>query len=353
MDWIEVTARSVDEAKELALDRLGVVEDELEFEVLDEPRKGMFGIRRSEARIRARVKPISREKPSDRRRRRSGPKERSGRGGSGGQSSGRSRSRNQGGNQAGGEKAGGGQGGGATKSTRPPKSDKPEKPQNDELRSESDAADAPRASSGNRRRRGGRGRGGGGGGNGAQNGQAAAAVEGGVVGGTPVTQPGVKQQAEVDVDTLPIEDQAEHAAAFAKDLVRTMGFSASIRTEIDEDDLTVHIDGQKLGALVGPRGATLQALEEVVRAVVQHHAGGHSAWVHVDVGGYKARRREALEEFARKMAAEVAETGAARQLEPMSAADRKVVHDVITDLDGVVTASEGEDPRRRVVIRPA
>jgi spoIIIJ-associated protein len=132
-----------------------------------------------------------------------------------------------------------------------------------------------------------------------------------------------------------------------------MGFTASIRTEIDEDDLTVHIEGQNLGALVGPRGAPLQALEEVVRAVVQHHAGGHSAWVHVDVGGYKARRREALEDFARKMATEVAETGAARRLEPMSAADRKVVHDVITDLDGVVTASEGEDPRRRVVIRPA
>jgi spoIIIJ-associated protein len=174
-----------------------------------------------------------------------------------------------------------------------------------------------------------------------------------VVDRTPVNQPGVKQPAEVDVDTLPIEEQAEHAEAFAKDLFRTMGFSATIRTEIDEDDLTVHVEGQNLGALVGPRGATLQALEEVVKAVVQHHAGGHSAWVHVDVGGYKARRREALEEFARKMATEVKETGAPRQLEPMSAADRKVVHDVITDMDGVATASEGEDARRRVVIRPA
>src|SRR5437588_6275963 len=70
MDWIEVTARTVEDAKELALDRLGVVEDELEFEVLDEPRGGLF--RRSDARIRARVKPLSREKPVDRRRRRRG-----------------------------------------------------------------------------------------------------------------------------------------------------------------------------------------------------------------------------------------------------------------------------------------
>src|SRR2546425_1874802 len=85
MDWIEVTARTVEEAKELALDRLGVVEDELEYEVVDEARKGLFGIARGDARIRARVKPISREKPSDRKRRRR-PSEhspRSGQGGSG------------------------------------------------------------------------------------------------------------------------------------------------------------------------------------------------------------------------------------------------------------------------------
>src|SRR4051795_1395437 len=80
MDWIEVTARTVEEAKELALDRLGVVEDELEVEIVDEARKGLFGIARSDARIRARVKPISREKPADRKRRRR-PNERTPRGG--------------------------------------------------------------------------------------------------------------------------------------------------------------------------------------------------------------------------------------------------------------------------------
>ena len=66
MEWIEVSARTLDDARELALDRLGVVADELEYEVIDEPRGGLFGIGRTEARIRARVKPISREKPADR-----------------------------------------------------------------------------------------------------------------------------------------------------------------------------------------------------------------------------------------------------------------------------------------------
>src|SRR4051795_6780110 len=72
MEWIEVTGRTVEDAKELALDRLGGVEAELEFEVVEEPKAGLFGrIGRTEARIRARVKPLSREKPGDRRRRRS------------------------------------------------------------------------------------------------------------------------------------------------------------------------------------------------------------------------------------------------------------------------------------------
>ena len=103
------------------------------------------------------------------------------------------------------------------------------------------------------------------------------------------------------METLPVADQAEHAAKFTDELVRTMGFTAQVRTEIDEDDVTVHIEGDGLGALVGPRGVTIQALQEVVRAVTQHHAGGHSAWIHVDVAGYRERRRQALAEFARQV----------------------------------------------------
>ena len=70
MEWIEVTGRTVDEAKERALDELGVHESELEFELIGEARSGFLGIGRSEARIRARIKPLSREKPADKRRRR-------------------------------------------------------------------------------------------------------------------------------------------------------------------------------------------------------------------------------------------------------------------------------------------
>jgi spoIIIJ-associated protein len=331
MDWIEVTARTVDDAKELALDRLGVVEDELEYEIVDEPRKGLFGIARGDARIRARVKPLSREKPSDRKRRRR-PNERSSRGGPGGAGPG-----------GGGPGGGGRGGGGSARGTRPGVATRPEADEGSRDASQSREAKQSSARTpgqgGGRRRRGGRSRGSGGGE------RAVSTSEG-------ETGPDQKLEAEVDVETVPVADQAEHAAKFTDDLVRTMGFSASIRTEIDDEDVTVHIEGDGLGALVGPRGVTIQALQEVVRAVVQHHAGGHSAWVHVDVAGYRERRRQALAEFARQVATEVKDTGEERALEPMTAADRKVVHDVLAEVDGVDTTSEGEDPRRRVVVLP-
>jgi spoIIIJ-associated protein len=155
------------------------------------------------------------------------------------------------------------------------------------------------------------------------------------------------------VDTQPVEAQAEHVEQFVKELVQAMGFVATVKSEVGEDDISVSIDGDALGVLVGPRGVTLRAMEEVVRAVNQHFAGGHSARVHVDVAGYQARRREALAQFAQQVAAEVRDSGTSKSLEPMIAPDRKVVHDAVAEVEGVVTTSEGEDPRRRVVIKPA
>jgi spoIIIJ-associated protein len=303
MDWIEVTAKTVEAAKELALDRLGVVEDELEYEVVDEPRTGF--LRRSDARIRARVMPLSREKPSDRRRRRGAERSSGGRTASGGPE--RSATRTEERETSPGE-AGGNSGNSRSRS---------------------------------RRRRGGRS--GGGGGGGAQN-RPAPNANGEIE--------DKNREAEVDVETMPISEQAEFATTFVDELVRAMGFRATVQADVGDDDLLVRIEGNDLGVLVGPRGVTLQALDEVVRAALQRKAGGHSARAHVDVGGYRERRREALAEFARKVAGEVKESGTSRSLEPMGAADRKVGHDALAEIDGVATGSEGEEPRRRVVIRP-
>ncbi len=316
MDWIEVSARTLEEAKELALDRLGVVEDELEWEVIDEPSRSLF--RRTDARIRARVKPLSREKPADRRRRQRGSQRSSSR-----SSSQRTRS--------------------TATATRDDEADEAQTTASGSAAAGTNGGQRSGSGSSSRsRRRGGRGRGKSGAGN---------QRDGGTRTKT-TTDVEDDAEAEVDIETMPVDQQAEHAAAFADELVRTMGFTATVRTQIDEDDIDVMVEGENLGVLVGPRGVTLQALEEVVRAAVQRHAGGHSARVHVDVAGYRQRRRDALAAFARQVADEVKASGTSRSLEPMGSADRKVVHDALTEVEGVSTVSEGEDPRRRVVIVP-
>ena len=150
-----------------------------------------------------------------------------------------------------------------------------------------------------------------------------------------------------------IEEQAEAAEAFTQGLVDAFDLGAQVRSVIVDEGIVVDVTGESLGLLVGPRGATLNAIEELVRTVVQRQTDGHGVRINVDVAGYRAKRREALEEFTRGIAKKVVESGRAQALEPMSALDRKVVHDAAAEIGGVATESEGEEPRRRVVIVPA
>ena len=154
-------------------------------------------------------------------------------------------------------------------------------------------------------------------------------------------------------DEVPVEEQAEAAEEFVAGLVAAIGLEGEVGSSIDDDTIELRVEGSELGLLVGPKGATLSAIEELTRAVVQREAGGHAARVRVDVAGYRAKRRAALAEFTLKVVAEVVETGEERAMEPMGSIDRKTVHDTVNDVDGVETTSEGEDPRRYVVIRPS
>lgn len=151
-----------------------------------------------------------------------------------------------------------------------------------------------------------------------------------------------------------VEEQTEAAVGFARGLLDAFGVRAVVATRVEDDEaVLVDITGDDLGLLVGPRGATLSAIEELVRTVVQRQNDGHGIRIRVDVAGYRAKRREALAAFALEIAAKVRETGREQVLEPMPASDRKVVHDAVAVLDGVDTGSEGEEPRRRVVMRPS
>ncbi|MCY3785640.1 MAG: KH domain-containing protein [bacterium] len=143
--------------------------------------------------------------------------------------------------------------------------------------------------------------------------------------------------------------------SFAEQLAEAFGIDASVETTRATDGtLEVVMDGADVGLLIGKRGATLAAIEELLRVILQRQAQGRRySKVRLEVGGYRQRRQEALESFARRVADDVAATGTPKILEPMNSADRKIVHDAIVAVPGVATASEGEEPRRRVVVRPA
>lgn len=158
---------------------------------------------------------------------------------------------------------------------------------------------------------------------------------------------------EAAVAEMTLEEQGEAARQFVADLVETLGVSASVQVRpTDEDTVSVAVEGDGVGTLVGPGGTTLAALQELTRTYVQKITGGQSDRILVDVAGYRARRVAALQRFTQGVAEEVLASGEPRALEPMSAADRKVVHDAVNEIDGVATRSEGEDPRRYIVLVP-
>jgi spoIIIJ-associated protein len=156
-------------------------------------------------------------------------------------------------------------------------------------------------------------------------------------------------------DDVTVEEQAAIITEFLDGLLDAYGVEGEVSSEkVDDETIEIQVAGNDLGLLIGPKGQTLAAIQDLSRTVVQRQASGtHHGRVRIDVGGYRQRRREALERFATSVAAEVKASGTQRALEPMSAADRKVVHDAVNAIDGVGTISEGEDQRRRVVVIPA
>jgi spoIIIJ-associated protein len=311
VEWVEITSKTVQEATEQALDTLGVDEADAEIQVVEEPQPGLFGRSRGKARVRARVVPKQHPPKQERRERRRS------RGG---------RARDDGPPPAGDD----------APSPAPAAEEAPTA-----VDDASAVADGDGGSTGPRRRR--RGRGGDGGG-----GRPAASRGDGRDNG-----PRAEQGDSVE-PTLTLDEHVEAVETFVRGLVDAFGAEATIEVvEIDEDTREVQVIGPDLGLLIGPRGLTLQAVHELARTVVYRAApGGQDGRVRIDIGGYRERRRQALEQFATKIAEEVASSGTPRALEPMSPPDRKVVHDTINDVEGVRTTSEGEEPRRRVVVLP-
>jgi spoIIIJ-associated protein len=158
--------------------------------------------------------------------------------------------------------------------------------------------------------------------------------------------------ASEDVPSAPnLEQESEIAADYIEGLLDVADLDGDIDMDIDGDRPVVSVVGATLTELVGPKGEVLEALQELTRLAVHRQTGARSR-IMLDVGGYRARRRQELAELGRIAAEEVSRTGVPQRLEAMTPFERKVVHDAVAAV-GLRSESEGEEPARRVVVLPA
>ncbi|GGM51307.1 SpoIIIJ-associated protein [Micromonospora sonchi] len=145
--------------------------------------------------------------------------------------------------------------------------------------------------------------------------------------------------------------QSEIAADYVEGLLDILDYDGDIDELVSGGRPVVEVVGGRLQNLVGQRGATLEALQELSRLAVFRQTGSPSRLL-LDIGGYRANRRKELAAVARNAVEKVKEHGEPVRLEPMSAFERKCVHDVVNAIDGVESESEGVEPNRRIIVSP-
>jgi spoIIIJ-associated protein len=148
-----------------------------------------------------------------------------------------------------------------------------------------------------------------------------------------------------------LEQESEIAADYIEGLLDVADLDGDIDMDVEGDRPVVSVVGATLTELVGPKGEVLEALQELTRLAVHRQTGARSR-IMLDVGGYRAHRRQELAELGRKAAEEVGRTGVPQRLDAMTPFERKVVHDAVAAA-GLRSESEGEEPSRRVVVLPA
>lgn len=158
-------------------------------------------------------------------------------------------------------------------------------------------------------------------------------------------------ESESSADDILVRE-GDIAGDYLERLLDLLDYDGDIDLDVEAGRAIVSIDGgDDLENLVGPRGTVLEALQELTRLAVQQETGSRSRLM-LDVAGWRAGRREELRRIGRTAAENVAKSGEKEKLQPMSPFERKVVHDAVAEVDGVTSESEGEEPKRRVVVVP-
>jgi spoIIIJ-associated protein len=294
MEWVETTAKTIEAAREAALDQLGVGADEAEFDVIEEPRPGLFGRMRGEARLRARVRPAQVRPKQERRRK--------------GRSDGAKPK---------------------TDNTATKLAERDEASDSTPTASHSETLEPSTTSSG-----------------------ATPAARRSTTKRSKQNEEQKMSNEDRPESTVTPEEVGAAAVAFMDGLTAAFGVDGSSTLHVDDLELRVDVTGSELGLLVGPGGRTLNAIQDLARVSAQRRLGDHETRLRIDVAGYRERREAALAAFARDVAEQVRTSGTARSLEPMSSSDRKVVHDVLNEEADVSSRSVGEDPDRRIIVEP-
>ncbi len=165
----------------------------------------------------------------------------------------------------------------------------------------------------------------------------------------PVSQPKTEPDTQA-AESTPAGDRTEAIATFLTGLMAHMGVSASPRITMGEDgSYKVTLEGENLGALIGRRGETLDAIQQLTSYSV-NRGQSKRVRVHVDAEGYRAKREESLERLARKVAGKVVKYRRNVTLEPMNAYERHVIHTALQDYPDVTTYSTGTEPNRRTIV---
>jgi len=309
-EWREIRARSQEDAVEAAIAELGLsTADEVNVDVVEEPQKGLFGLGGKDGVFR-----VSKKKAKSTRR----------------------RSRGRGGRSSGSD----------TKRESTP-SGKPGQSRDDKGgRSDSRSGGGSRQSSSRSR-------------SGAQSKPQTSKSRSGGSKSKRRTEPkqaprrGPEPRKEEAAEMPDLNEQATVIKEFLVGLLDAFGLEGSVETRIEDEDIIIaNVTGEQAEALIGPKGSILQAILELTRTVVQRKTQA-GARIRLDIGGYTERRRAALRIYAAGLAEQVLADGEEAMLEPMNPADRKVVHDAIAEVEGVRSYSEGEEPRRSVVVSPA
>ena len=148
-----------------------------------------------------------------------------------------------------------------------------------------------------------------------------------------------------------VEPQTKEACEkFLYDVLKTMNMEVQITSEVDEDgSLSINIEGENMGILIGKRGQTLDSLQYLTNRVANKMQDGYVR-VKLDTENYRARRKETLENLAKNIAHKVKRTKKAVSLEPMNPYERRIIHSALQADKYVSTHSEGDEPYRRVVV---